>query len=244
MGRRGKKVGPMGGKWNISHSLQMRLALGYSCLIAVLLVLMNTYPLIMGQNLMFRSQQTALANQLVLITNTLTTADELTPETVEQAIGQLEELEVRRVLVTDGAGRVLYDTGEPSALGKYALIGEVVSALRGNDAFSSEYQDGAFSSRAASPVMNRNQVVGAVCLYDQDSDQGALLEELQRNLRLISVVSAWRYWFCLEPFPRSFPGGSGPSWGESARCGPGSTPIGSPWMDTMSWRSWLRSLTS
>lgn len=36
--------------------------------------------------------------------------------------------------------------------------------------------------------MNRNQVVGAVCLYDQDSDQGALLEELQRNLRLISVV--------------------------------------------------------
>ena len=138
MGRRGKKGGPMGGKWNISHSLQMRLALGYSCLIAVLLVLMNTYPLIMGQNLMFRSQQTALANQLVLITNTLTTADELTPETVEQAIGQLEELEVRRVLVTDGAGRVLYDTGEPSALGKYALIGEVVSALRGNDAFSSE----------------------------------------------------------------------------------------------------------
>ena len=167
MGRRGKKGGPMGGKCNISHSLQMRLALGYSCLIAVLLVLMNTYPLIMGQNLMFRSQQTALANQLVLITNTLTTADELTPETVEQAIGQLEELEVRRVLVTDGAGRVLYDTGEPSALGKYALIGEVVSALRGNDAFSSEYQDGAFSSRAASPVMNRNQVVGAVCLYDR-----------------------------------------------------------------------------
>ena len=101
MGRRGKKGGPMGGKWNISHSLQMRLALGYSCLIAVLLVLMNTYPLIMGQNLMFRSQQTALANQLVLITNTLTTADELTPETVEQAIGQLEELEkMRRKLET------------------------------------------------------------------------------------------------------------------------------------------------
>ena len=96
MGRRGKKVGPMGGKWNISHSLQMRLALGYSCLIAVLLVLMNTYPLIMGQNLMFRSQQTALANQLVLITNTLTTADEASAGEVEQAIGQLEELEVRR----------------------------------------------------------------------------------------------------------------------------------------------------
>ena len=68
------------------------------------------------------------------------------------------------------------------------LTGEVVSALRGNDAFSSQYQDGTFSSRAAAPVMTRNQVVGAVFLYGEDSGQGALLGELQRNLRLISVV--------------------------------------------------------
>ena len=174
-------------KLNITHSLQMRLALGYSCLIAALLILMNTYPLLMSQNLMFRSQQTALENQAVLITNTLTTADVLTPETVEQAVNQLEDLDVHRLVVTDRAGLVLYDT-EEGFQGKYALTGEVVAALRGNDAFSSEYRDGVFSSRAASPLMTRNQVVGAVCLYEQDSGQGALLGELQRNLRLISVV--------------------------------------------------------
>ena len=66
--------------------------------------------------------------------------------------------------------------------------GRYVAALRGNDAFSSAYQDGLFSSRGAWPVMNRNRVVGAVCLYETDGDQGALLGELQRNLRLISVV--------------------------------------------------------
>jgi len=49
-------------------------------LIAVLLLLMNTYPLLMSQNLMFRSQQTALENQALLIANSLTTADSLTPE--------------------------------------------------------------------------------------------------------------------------------------------------------------------
>ena len=38
---------------DIPHSLQMRLALGYFFLIAALLVLMNTYPLIMSQNLMW-----------------------------------------------------------------------------------------------------------------------------------------------------------------------------------------------
>ncbi len=189
--RKGRLAGllrQVGEKGRIAHSLQMRLSVGYSLLIAVVLVLMNTYPLIMSQNLMFRSQQTALANQAALISNTLTTADELTPETVEQAISQLEELEVERVLVTDQAGLVLYDTGAPSALGKYALTQEIVDALEGNDAFSSQYRDGSFSSRSATPVMNLNRVVGAVCLYEQDRDQGALLQELQRNLRLISVV--------------------------------------------------------
>ena len=173
---------------DIPHSLQTRLALGYFFLIAALLVLMNTYPLIMSQNLMFRSQQTALANQTALISNTLTTADELTPETVEQAISQLEDLDVARVVITDEAGLVLYDTGETSAVGKYALTREIAEALGNNDAFSSQYRDGTFFSRAAAPVMNRNQVVGAVCLYEQDSGQGALLQELQRNLRLISIV--------------------------------------------------------
>ena len=172
----------------VLHSLQMRLALGYSALIAALLILMNTYPLLMSQNLMFRSQQTALANQAVVITNALTTADQLTPAGVEQSLSQVEDLNVQRILITDEAGLVLYDSQENGVAGKYALTGEVVAALRGNDAFSSTYQDGLFSSRGAWPVMNRNRVVGAVCLYETDGDQGALLRELQRNLRLISVV--------------------------------------------------------
>ena len=173
---------------DLPHSLQTRLALGYFCIIAALLVLMNTYPMIMNQNLLFRSKQTTMANQAALVTNTLVTADELTSETVTQAIAQLEDLEVQRLVVTDEAGLVLYDTGENSAVGKYLFLGEIVSALEGNDAFSSRYQDGVFYSRWATPVMDRNQVVGAVYLYEEDSSQGALLVELQRNLRLISAV--------------------------------------------------------
>ena len=73
----------------ISRSLQTRMALGYAVIIVALLVLLNTYPLLMSQNLMFRSQQTALQNQAVLVTNSLTTADQLTPEGVEAAIGPL-----------------------------------------------------------------------------------------------------------------------------------------------------------
>ena len=172
----------------VSRSLQTRMALGYAVIIVALLVLLNTYPLLMSQNLMFRSQQTALQNQAVLVTNSLTTADQLTPEGVEAAISPLEDLEVERILVTDEAGLVLYDTAEGSVAGKFALTGEVVAALEGNDHFVSEYEDGIFFSRASAPVLNRNTVIGAVCLYEWDSSQGMLLEELQQNLHIISLV--------------------------------------------------------
>lgn len=172
----------------LTGSMQIRIAAGYAVIIAALLILMNTYPLLMTQNLMFRSQETALRNQSVLVTNSLTTADELTPETVEQAISPLEDLEVKRILVTDPAGLVLYDTAAEHVAGTYLLSREVVSALEGNDAFAGEYVGGVFFSRAASPVMNRNNVVGAVCLYQWDDSQGALLEGLKNNLHRISVV--------------------------------------------------------
>ena len=176
------------GRTGITHSLQLRLAMGYVFIIAVLLVLLNTYPLVMTQNLMFRSQQTALQNQAALVVNSLTTADELTRETLEQAIAPLDELEAERILVTDDTGMALYDSGGDDAVGRYVLTGEVVSALRGNDAFFSEYRAGEFFSRASAPVMNRNTVIGAVCLWQGDDGQGMLLGEIQHNLRLASLV--------------------------------------------------------
>ena len=170
------------------QSMQLRLATGYVLVIAVLLVLLNTYPLLMTQNLMFRAQQGELSNQVNLVLNSLTTADELTAETLEQAIAPLEELDADWILVTDGTGLVLFDTGETPALGKYVLTGEIVSALRGNDAFSSRYEEGTFRGRAASPVMTRGNVVGAVCLCRNDGSQGTMLEQIRSNMRMLSLV--------------------------------------------------------
>lgn len=174
-------------KPRLARSLQMRLALGYSIIIAALLILMNTYPLLMTQNLMFRSKETALQKQALLLTNSINTADGLTAEAVEQAIGLLD-LDVTRILVTDEAGLVLYDTAKTPSTGGYALPGVIVSSLRGNDAFCCAYKDGAFRSWTTAPVMTRSTVAGAVCLYEEDGDQGMLLKEIQDNLRLISLV--------------------------------------------------------
>ena len=222
----------------VLHSLQMRLALGYSALIAALLILMNTYPLLMSQNLMFRSQQTALANQAVVITNALTTADQLTPAGVEQSLSQVEDLNVQRILITDEAGLVLYDSQENGVAGKYALTGEVVAALRGNDAFSSAYQDGLFSSRGAWPSS------GPSVSMRPTGTRGPCWGNCSGTCGSSPWWSAWRCWPCSGPFRRSSPAGCGRSWAVSGPCGKGSTPTASPCPATMSWPSWRRNSTS
>ena len=115
--------------------------------------------------------------------------DRLTEENVAAAIAVVEETGLSRILVTDGAGLVLYDTRETGgAVGQYVLYTEIVQALLGNDAFSCTYEGGAFRSRASSPVLYQNQIIGAVYAYEYDTEQAALLEGLQENLLRLSAV--------------------------------------------------------
>ena len=179
------------GKVPILRSMQFKYAVIYLIVVAAVAVLMNTYPVIMAQNMVFQSKQTALTSQANLAASALS-AEALTPEGVEQAMLLLDDLSANRVLVTDASGMILYDTSEldPSVY-RYALLYEVVSALRGSDEFRSEFRDNAFRSRAACPVLYNGLIVGSVYLYEYDAQQGELLLSIQKNLRNISLGIAF-----------------------------------------------------
>ena len=114
--------------------------------------------------------------------------DRLNQENVAAAMAVVEETGLSRVLVTDSAGQVLYDTRETlGAVGKYTFYSEIVQALEGYDAFSCSYRDGAFRSRAASPVLYQNRIIGSVYAYEYDTEQAELLEGLQSNLLKLSA---------------------------------------------------------
>jgi len=101
----------------------------------------------------------------------------------------VEETGLSRILVTDSAGRALYDTRETdSAVGDYVLYTEIVQALMGDDAFSCAYRNGAFRSRVSSPVLYQNRIIGAVYAYEYDTEQAALLQGLQENLLRLSGI--------------------------------------------------------
>lgn len=175
-------------QWLRGGSIQVKLLLAYTSVIVAVLILLNTYPLIMTQNMMFQSKQNTLQGQALLIANTLPVAEKLTAEAVEQSINLLEDLSYSRVMVTNAAGLVLYDTSEEPMSGRYALASGVVSALHGKDVFYGEYTNRIFRSWAAAPVLAQARIIGAVYLYDSDEGQGLLLREVQNNLRVISIL--------------------------------------------------------
>jgi len=170
-------------------SLQRKFSFSYIAIIAAVLILMNTYPLIASENLTFRSKQSALQSSVSVMVTALSGLEELSEENVAGAMTLVEQTGISRILVTDASGRVLYDTRETDgAIGRYAFYTEVVQALRGEDVAYVEFSDSAFKSRAASPIVYHSQTIGAVYAYEYDTEQAALLLSMQRNLLSISAV--------------------------------------------------------
>ena len=156
-----------------------------------MLVLLNTYPVLVSQDLVFHSKVANMQSSVSVIATSLGPLERLTEENVGSAMLTAEEAGLSRILVTDGSGRILYDTRETgSALGQYVFYAEVVQALRGYDSAASRYENGAFRTGAATPVMYRNQIIGAVYAYEYDTEQAELLAGFQRNLLRVSGIVA------------------------------------------------------
>ena len=180
---------PREAKVPFSRSIQAKYALTYLLVVAAILIVMNTYPLLMVENMVFASKESTLKQQALVIGSALAVSETLTQEGVEQTMAVLEKAQGTRVLVADGTGRILYDSSTlDNRLGDYALMGEVVAALRGRDVARSEYREGAIRCRAAVPVLYHGATLGAVYLYEYDTEQAQVLLSILSNLRYISIV--------------------------------------------------------
>ena len=155
---------------------------------------MNTYPLLISQDFVFKSKQSTLQNSVTVMGSALSGLDRLTEENVTQVMTLVEETGISRILVTNEAGRVLYDTRETGgAVGNYAFYSELVLALEGNDVFYCSYDSDAFRSRCAAPVLYQNQIIGAVYAYEYDTEQAALLRASSPTCR--KCLLWWRWLF-------------------------------------------------
>ena len=161
----------------------------YGLFIALMLVLLSTYPTISSRDVVFSSKQSFMLGQVSVMASSLSALESLTAENVAPVMELVDVNSFDRVLVTDSSAMTLYDTARDGAGGEYALFYEVWQALEGNVFFRCRYDGDSFRSRTASPVVSYGEVIGAVYLYEFDADQASLISGIQSELRNLSLIA-------------------------------------------------------
>ena len=125
----------------------------------------------------------------------IATLEVLNPSTVANAVSQMGNLDVSRLIITDQSGLSVYDSS-PTSKNSYALLPEIVEALDtsenayGQKSFSWQYfySDGIMYSHAATPIVSYGTVIGCVYIMEINTEHGQLLSTLQQNMFAITFV--------------------------------------------------------
>ena len=178
-------------KRKIKYGVRLQFLTLFLAFVLGLLAFLNTYPLLKSRDLVFASKESALQGRASVAAASLSALETLHRDSVEQVMALLDITDLTRVLITDGAGKVLYDDYSGNRqVGQETDIEAVLTALDGETIFRSEFADGVFSSIAVQPIRSRGVTIGAVYLYEYDEVQGSLLLQLQSTIRNISFVVA------------------------------------------------------
>ena len=165
---------------------QFQYAMIYVIITFVVLLLLNIYCSNISQSLFHQSKESAMIEKCQLAADEIATLEVLNSSTVSGIISQMESLKSSRMIVTDQTGVALYDS-RGAAVGTYVLLPEILTAIHGNDVFSSIYHDGVMDSRAATPIDYFGTIVGCVYMTEYDPTQGALIMNLQRTILQITL---------------------------------------------------------
>lgn len=177
------------GRFKIKYSVQLTFFTIYFLFVALMIGLLNTYPTISSREIVFSTKQSAMLSQASVMASSLSALDTLTAENVRQVMELVDVNSFDRVVVTNADGLALYDTAEKdNTAGRYALFPEIVRSLDGDVVFLSKFTGSDFRSRAATPVVSSGKVIGAVYLYEFDSEQAALISGIQNRIRNISLI--------------------------------------------------------
>ena len=148
---------------------------------AVLLIFQTTSPVNITEKMIFSYKHKMLLGEAETVASSLS-SQLLTSQGAEEIMSVLGTRDMGQVIITDGNGAVIYSSNlTVTPVGSNALYPEVLSALRGNDAFRCSFTGDAFVSRGAIPVMFGSDITGCVYMVEVDQEQAALLTSILNN---------------------------------------------------------------
>ena len=166
----------------------------YVVITSIVLLILNIYCSQISHTLFSQSKRDSMTERCQLTADEIADLEVLNRDTISEAIDRLDLLDSQddvndpqRILVTDRAGLILYDSLDLS-VGQYCLFPEVVRCVQGNDVFTWQYHSGAMQSHAASPILYYSGVIGCVYMMEYDTVQGALILSLQNTVLRITLI--------------------------------------------------------
>ena len=178
-------------KLRFFSSIRTKFILSYFAVVAVVLILINTYFLITTREMIWNFKQQLVERQATLIANRLEeTFDEITfedEEIVSSVVSQLEIAGGMYVIIANAKGMILYDPQGLSYRPGFPFH-YIELALASNNIFYTIFEDGVFSSIALTPIESQGEIIGVVYVYDKDANQGSMLIEMQDTIRNISLI--------------------------------------------------------
>ena len=177
-------------KWKIgTKSSQVKYAMIYIVITFLVLFFLNIYSSEISQTLFFTSKKDAMIEKCNIAAIEISNLEVLNQTTVTNALSQLNETKFTRLVVTDAFGVAIYDSlHEQLKPNQFLLFPEIIEALRGNNVFSGNYHDGTIQTRAAIPIYSYGILIGCIYMMESDTQQGMLIQSLQRNTLTISFI--------------------------------------------------------
>ena len=168
------------------HSLRFQFIAFIAALLLILLLLLNTYPLITSRDAVFEEKRSSLSGQAAVVSSSLSGTERLSQAGIAEILRFLDISGYTRIVVADGEGTVLYDDG--GSVGGPTDIADITTALGGKTVFRSVFANDAFTSSIAMPLSNQGVLTGAVYLYEYDAERAEILLTLQGRIRALSLV--------------------------------------------------------
>ena len=167
------------------HSIRTQFISFITALLLVLLLLLNTYPLISSRDAIFEEKRSSMTGQAATVASSLSALERRDPENIAEVLRYLDLSAYSRVLICDMEGRVLYDDG--GSVGTVTDLEDVLTCLQGKTVFRSNFSQEAFHSSLSMPLSAQGALTGALYLAETDTERAEIILGFQKQIRAASL---------------------------------------------------------
>ena len=125
-------------------SLRFKVSAFFGLLVAVLLLMLNIYPITSSRDMVFEEKKNAMTSQAAVISTSVAGLDRPDRAGIAEVLRVLDIGGYERIIVANETGTVLYDSGGKS--GSVTDREDILTSLKGKTVFRSRFEDAAFSS--------------------------------------------------------------------------------------------------